>query len=99
MSAVPYSKKVKRHKRFVTKDAYWKEEDTGELQVVTIIKEDGRRIEEERPVKQRVFIEAQFEVREIEEEVWLVPDGEEEHEFTGAGAEIAAKDFAKSVKG
>lgn len=75
-------KKIKYQK--LTKEAFYKDVETGEVQIVEIADKNGKTRKEERPVKKRVFIDATREEAEKNVDIFEVADPHtgEKHEFS-----------------
>ena len=78
-------KKQIPHRKLISQAAY-KDVDTGRLQIVEVRDVDGVVRKEERPIIERVFIEAQYADELHDVDVWVVKDGDESHEFTSLSA-------------
>ena len=83
-------------KKTVTKEiqvclspSHYKWEDTGEVKTVERNGDSGTFLEA-LPIKKRVFVDAVYETKVIEQEVIYVKDGKDIHEFTD---EVAANVF------
>lgn len=83
-------KKIKKKK--VIKQAHYRNVDTGQKQRIIVIDENGQEKHEDKEIKQKVFIPAIEENIEEEITIWVIKDGEEEHEFLSKDAALAFKD-------
>lgn len=76
------------------KPAHYKHIDTNHKKVIKVINEHGDVEEKERPIYDRVFIDAVKETIIERTDVWAVNDGVDEHHFT---TEAEAKNFSRGV--
>lgn len=92
---------IRKEQKIVTRTrvveaARYRDEDTGEIEEVTIV--DGRTKErriEQRPVKQRILVPAKFVEEARPVDVWVIEHKGETHEF---GSEEDAVNYAKTVR-
>lgn len=74
-------KKVTKTVEKILQPAHYKEIDTGHRRELEIIKKDGRREIKERPIIERIFVEAVKENIDVNYTVYAYNDGTDDHDF------------------
>lgn len=82
----PKKRTVQAIKTVLVKPAHYKEVPTGDIQIIKIRDENGVERTEERPIINRVFVDAVREEVEIEKAIFAVE--------TGAGDSMEVHEFA-----
>lgn len=75
-------KTISKKREVVSKPAYYKDVDTGNKKMITILLEDGTSRQEERPIINKVLVEAEKIIKEEKQEIYEVNDGVDTHTFT-----------------
>lgn len=84
---------IESEKERIVRPAHYREVDTGNRRQLEIIKPDGQKVIEERPIIERVFQEAIKDKVIVKTTIFAYDDGVDEHHFA---TEAEAKEFLKS---